>query len=94
MSERTDFDSPWEEILESYFEEFILFFFPKVHAEINWGKGYEFLDKELQQIMREADVGKRLVDKLAKVCLHSRRQFPRGRASKRVPQAEPRNQGL
>ena len=65
--ERIDFDSPWKEILETYFEEFMIFFFPQVHAEIDWGKGYEFLDKELQQITREADVGKRLVDKLVKV---------------------------
>ena len=65
--ERTDYDSPWKEILETYFKEFMAFFFPVAHGEIDWGKGYEFLDKELQQIVREAEVGKRLVDKLVKV---------------------------
>ncbi|MCU0541212.1 MAG: DUF4351 domain-containing protein [Oscillatoriaceae cyanobacterium Prado104] len=67
LSDRSDFDSPWKEILETYFEEFIAFFFPQSHAEINWQRGYEFLDKELQQIAREAEVGKRIADKLVKV---------------------------
>ena len=65
--ERTDYDSPWKDILEAYFEEFMSFFFPVAHGEIDWRKDYEFLDKELQQIVRGAEVGKRLVDKLVKV---------------------------
>lgn len=64
-----DFDSPWKEILEAYFQECIAFFFPDVHHDIDWSKGYEFLDKELQQIVREAEVGKRMADKLVKVWL-------------------------
>lgn len=48
MSEkRDDFDSPWKDELEWYFEEFMAFFFPQAHADINWNHGYEFLDKEL-----------------------------------------------
>ncbi len=31
-----EFDSPWKEALEKYFEEFILFFFPYIHADIDW----------------------------------------------------------
>ena len=34
---------------------------------MHWSKGYEFLDKELQQVVREAELGRRLVDKLVKV---------------------------
>jgi len=64
---RDDYDSPWKEILEAYFEECMAFFFPDVHSDIDWDKGYEFLEKELQQIVREAEIGKRLVDKLVKV---------------------------
>ena len=66
-SARNDYDSPWKEILEAYFEECIIFFFPDVHAEIDWTRGYEFLDKELQQVAREAETGKRIADKLVKV---------------------------
>ncbi|MEM9949849.1 MAG: cytosolic protein [Cyanobacteria bacterium P01_D01_bin.36] len=64
---RNDYDSPWKEILEAYFEECMAFFFPDVHKDIDWDRGYEFLEKELQQIAREAEVGKRLADKLVKV---------------------------
>lgn len=68
MSENaTEFDSPWKQILEQYFEDFILFFFPQAHGDIEWSRDYEFLDKELQQVVRDAELGRRLVDKLVKV---------------------------
>ena len=63
----TDYDSPWKEILEIYFADFMAFFFPAAHADIDWSRGYESLDKELQQIVRDAESGKRLADKLMKV---------------------------
>jgi hypothetical protein len=63
----SDYDSPWKEALERYFEAFIAFFFPQAHADIDWTKGYEFLDKELQRVVRDAEIGRRLVDKLVKV---------------------------
>ncbi len=66
-STRNDYDSPWKEILESYFKECMAFFFPDVHLHIDWSKEYVFLDKELQQIARDAEIGKRFVDKLVKV---------------------------
>ncbi len=65
----TDFDSPWKEILEVYFEPFMALFFPEAHQQIAWEKGYEFLEKELRQIARDAKVGRRTVDKLVKVWL-------------------------
>ena len=64
---RTDYDSPWKEIIERYFPDFMAFFFPNIHAEINWNKGYEFLDKELQKVVRRAKTGRGYVDKLVKV---------------------------
>ncbi|MCL1466243.1 Rpn family recombination-promoting nuclease/putative transposase [Argonema galeatum] len=65
----TEFDSPWKDILQRYFEEFILFFFPQAHEEIDWTRTPEFLDKELQQVVRDAELGRRLVDKLVKIYL-------------------------
>lgn len=62
-----DFDTPWEEALDRYFEPFMAFFFPKAHAEIDWSRGYEFLDTELQQVVRDAELGRRLADKLVKL---------------------------
>lgn len=63
----SDYDSPWKEALEQYFQAFMAFFFPLAHAEIDWSRGYEFLDKELQQVQREAELGRRVVDKLVKI---------------------------
>jgi hypothetical protein len=66
-TEPIDFDSPWKNILEQYLQDFMAFFFPEANAAIDWDRGYTFLDKELQQIVREAEVGRRLVDKLVQV---------------------------
>lgn len=63
----TPFDRPWKDAIERYFEDFILFFFPQAHGQISWSRGYEFLDKELQQVVRDAELGLRLVDKLVKI---------------------------
>lgn len=65
--QKTDYDSPWKQVLETYFKDFVGFFFPQAHADIDWTKGYEFLDKELQQVVRNAELGRREVDKLVKV---------------------------
>lgn len=47
--------------------KFLAFFFPEAHTAIAWERGYEFLDKELQKVVRDAKLGKRLVDKLVRV---------------------------
>src|SRR5437588_17751 len=67
----TDYDSPWKEALDHYFEPFMAFFFPLAHAAIDWSRGYEMLDKELQKIVPQAEQGRRYVDKLVKVWLKS-----------------------
>lgn len=66
-TEPIDFDSPWKNILEQYLQDFMAFFFPDANAAIDWDRGYIFLDKELQQIVWEAEVGRRLADKLVQV---------------------------
>ena len=63
----SDHDSPWKEALEGYFPEFLALLFPAVHAGIDWARGHRFLDKELQQIVRDAETGRRYADKLAGV---------------------------
>ena len=71
MSEvKADYDGAWKEGVEKYFEAFLTFFFPHIYNEIDWTRGYEFLDQELQQLMRESEVGKQFVDKLIKVWLN------------------------
>lgn len=69
VKKNLEFDSPWKEIIELYFKSFVEFFFPNIYTHINWDKNYEFLDKELQKVVREAVTQSRRVDKLVKVWL-------------------------
>ncbi|MCL0033574.1 hypothetical protein M1M99_02010 [Thermodesulfovibrionales bacterium] len=62
-----DYDSPWKDILETYFRQFLAFFFPIIEKDLDWEKGYEFLDKEFQSIAKEAEIGRRYLDKLIRV---------------------------
>jgi hypothetical protein len=43
------------------------FFFPEAWSDIDWSRPHEFLDKELQEVVREAEITTRFVDKLVKV---------------------------
>ncbi|HTU23186.1 MAG TPA: hypothetical protein VMG10_34440 [Gemmataceae bacterium] len=63
-------DSPWKEALERYLPSFLALYFPAVHAAINWTRGYEWLNTELRQVVRDAELGKRLADVLVKVWRH------------------------
>jgi hypothetical protein len=68
MNEPTrEHDTPWKEIIETLFPQFMGFFFPEAHAAIDWSRAPVFLDKELQQVVRGAATGRRFVDKLVKV---------------------------
>ncbi|MBF0185953.1 MAG: DUF4351 domain-containing protein [Magnetococcales bacterium] len=67
QSQKNEFDTPWKEILRTHFEDFLAFFLPEAHEGIEWRRGYEFLDKELASIAREAEIGDRRMDKLVKV---------------------------
>ncbi len=64
-----EYDSPWKDVLQAFLPAFVLFFFPDIHTDIDWSRGYESLDKEFQKIARKAKVGKRIADKLFKVWL-------------------------
>jgi hypothetical protein len=64
---RSDLDNPWKEALEHFLASFVAFFFPHIYQAIDWRRGYESLDKELQQVVRDARIGRRLADKLFKV---------------------------
>ena len=63
-------DEAWKEIIEKLFPDFLTFFFPQIYKDIDFSKGFEFLDKELQKILKRSEVGKKIVDKLVKVYLN------------------------
>lgn len=56
-------------MLDDYLPAFLEFFFPEIHAEIDWQRRYEPLDKELAKIQPDDFMGKLLADKLFKVWL-------------------------
>lgn len=68
---RDQYDSPLKEALGQYLNSFLNLCFPQVSQAIDWNKKVEFLDKELQEVVRDASAGKRHVYKLVKVHLKS-----------------------
>ena len=67
MSEAADYDGAWKEALDLYLQPFLQLCFPQVAAGIDWNVPVEFLDKELQEIVRDSELGKQRADKLIKV---------------------------
>jgi hypothetical protein len=65
--EETDYDNPWKSVIELYFRDFLRLFFPAIEADIDWSKPIVFLDKELQKVVRDAEIPKRYADKLVQV---------------------------
>lgn len=59
----------WKGLLEELFPDFLRFYFPALYAIVDFDKGYEFLDKELQQLFPEKEniLHPRFVDKLVKL---------------------------
>lgn len=69
------YDSPWKDILDHFFQSFVEFFLPDLAEEIDWFRGYESLDKELNKLMRDQEIGRRVVDKLMKVWLKNGKEI-------------------
>jgi len=67
-------DSAWKEAIETYFCDFVKLFFAKMAKDIDFEKGYEFLDKEFAKIVSDAKIGKRYADVLVKVYLQNGRE--------------------
>jgi predicted transposase YdaD len=64
-------DALWKGIIEDLFSDFLLYFYPNWSIEnVDFQKGFEFLDKELETIYPQRK-GKRFADKLVKIPLLS-----------------------
>ncbi len=66
---QAEYDAPWKEAISNYFQPFLAFFFPDIHARIDWQQPYRSLDRELQELVSESETGDRLPDKLFEVKL-------------------------
>lgn len=65
-----DYDTPWKEVVTHHFPEFMAFYFPQAHAAIDWSRPHAFLDQEFAALSRDAELGRRLLDKLVSVHTH------------------------
>jgi hypothetical protein len=61
------YDTPWKDMLDRYFEDFMAFFFPEAHADVDWSQPCVSCDGELRKLARDAELGKRFADKLMRV---------------------------
>jgi predicted transposase/invertase (TIGR01784 family) len=68
-AKRRKYDSAWKEVIEKLFEQFLEFFFPDLHAAIDFSKKIEFLDTGMRPIAPFSDMGDRTSDVLVKVHL-------------------------
>lgn len=68
-----DYDSPWKEAIEHHLSDFLHFYFPQAHAQIDWRVPPVFLDQELRAVVHDAELGRRFVDKLVRVTRHGGR---------------------
>ena len=64
---KTDYDSPWKDILETYFQSAMELCFPKIAMQVDWARGVQLLSKEFQKIVRRSELGRRNVDVLVQV---------------------------
>jgi hypothetical protein len=64
-----DFDGTWKAIITDFFEDFMAFFLPDLHALIDYQKGVTFLEQELQLLVEMFSYKEKVTDKLVKVFL-------------------------
>lgn len=64
---RDDRDTPWKKQLHHHFEQFLDFFWPDAHADVDWSRECTALDAELQKISIHDQTGRRFADKLMRV---------------------------
>jgi len=64
-------DNLWKKLIADLFEDFLLFFLPELHAEVNFSKQVEFLQQELFKEIIEHRQGRKIADQIAKVHLKS-----------------------
>ncbi len=65
----TDGDGGWKQFIQvkGMTEQFLQFYFPKVHREIDFGVPIEHLEQEFQGLFPDSETGGRTVDKVLRV---------------------------
>ena len=65
----TDYDWLWKDLIQEFFQDFLLLLAPELHALVNLSKGSEFLEQELRQLFPDSELQGVRTGKLAKVFL-------------------------
>jgi hypothetical protein len=63
---RSDYDSPWKEVMDHQLVRVLDLLFDDVRADLDWQHDFESLEQELRKMAPEAATGERLADKLSK----------------------------
>ncbi len=63
---KQEFDAPWKYALEVAFDLFLSLFLDDLYAIVDWPRGYDSLEQELQKLTSESSTGVLRVDKLFK----------------------------
>ena len=67
---KINYDGAWKRLVTKQFRCFVEFFFAGVSKLIDWEKGFEFLDAELEKLFPHSNEGKKYADKLVKLTLN------------------------
>jgi predicted transposase/invertase (TIGR01784 family) len=62
-------DEKWKSLISKYLKDFLSFFMPDLYKEVDFEKGYEFLDGELNKIKIKSKSKNRRSDRLVKLYL-------------------------
>jgi hypothetical protein len=62
-------DQVWKAAFRLLMPQFVQFFFPQYYDDVDWEKGVEFLDKELNKLLSKAKLKNRIADVLVKLLL-------------------------
>src|SRR5262245_14169560 len=66
-----EFDGPWKEFLATLFKHALRWYRPEEAKQVNWPRGAESLDSEMQKLLPESVTGVKRVDRFVKVWLHT-----------------------
>ncbi len=69
ISEKELPDALWKAIVTEMLPDFIGFFIPELYEVIDFNRGFEFLEQELEKIIKKTKKNRKYTDKLVKVYL-------------------------
>ena len=66
-----DFDGPWKEALAALFRQMLRLYRPDEAEQVNWQRGTDSQETEMQKLLPASQTGVKRIDKLFKVHLHN-----------------------